>query len=389
MGSLKSNLFSKPEDPALERCLISDAAHIGPGVNDTTQQVTLIQVALETIEGVDLKSELGHYGPLTVTAVKNYKNAQHPPLHQPWQTTADEYVGKRTIFSLDRDMFDFENRRRGGGLEIPKDKSFVEQPAGEEFLITARLDNRQNDDLDAADRPLKASAFAQKRVAAAKARSSDALGGDMLLELKLLAGSLGEQFFFAFKRNNIVGVDKRFPDLNREVAKSGPFLEGHKFFAEKVEANLKAQFKAGLVDYHDLVTGNSLDRKFGEVVPEREPGKLTGRMLPSIESPNIEFSLTSDRALKTVIGFIQGYRIFLKNFKASAGPPAAYSATIHYEIIDHFGVNDSDCDKDVGTHGSGGQIAFWVLQHTRHEGGSYNPFRTIVDIENEIKGPLA
>src|SRR5262249_28257783 len=138
MGALRSKLFSIPEDRKLEACLVDDSKHIGPGENDSSEQVEKIQLALETIIGVDLKSERGRYGPLTVAAVKKYKNEHRPPILQPWQKTADQYVGKRTIRHLDDDMSAFDRRGRGGGLEIPKDKKFVDQPPGEIYLITVR-----------------------------------------------------------------------------------------------------------------------------------------------------------------------------------------------------------------------------------------------------------
>ncbi len=122
MGLLKSKLFSKPlEDDRLERCLVDDGAHVQAG--DKGEFVLKIQIVLDTMLGTELrKLEPEVYGPATARAVQDYKNSKTPKILQPWQTTADPVVGRRTIASLDQDMLEFESRLRGGGLEIPKDK---------------------------------------------------------------------------------------------------------------------------------------------------------------------------------------------------------------------------------------------------------------------------
>src|SRR5262249_36019494 len=153
------------------------------------------------------------------------KNEHRPPILQPWQKTADQYVGKRTIRHLDDDMSAFDRRGRGGGLEIPKDKKFVDQPPGEIYLITVRKerDETKPDDLDASDRPIRASRITQARVAIAKGRKTDNLEFDMESELRTLAGNLGALMFQAFQKNNIRGVKKQFAELDKEVANSKPF----------------------------------------------------------------------------------------------------------------------------------------------------------------------
>jgi peptidoglycan hydrolase-like protein with peptidoglycan-binding domain len=111
--ALKSQLFTTPDpDPQLEACLVSDPAHIMPGSRG--DHVKKIQNALNRLsagpgrENFGLKVD-GWYGVKTAAAVKAYKNAPSRRILQPWQKTADDIVGKRTIKSLDDEMDILEN----------------------------------------------------------------------------------------------------------------------------------------------------------------------------------------------------------------------------------------------------------------------------------------
>jgi hypothetical protein len=119
---LKSMLFTSPvPDPRLEACLVDDAAHITPGAGG--DHVKTIQIALNQLsagpgrENFNLKVD-GDYGPATAAAVKAYKDAPSRRILQPWQVTADDIVGKRTIKSLDDELDVLEN-------EIPPFSGFV------------------------------------------------------------------------------------------------------------------------------------------------------------------------------------------------------------------------------------------------------------------------
>jgi hypothetical protein len=118
MGLLVCDLFSKPkEDPLLEACLVRDSAHIIPGSMGI--HVKKIQISLNALsqgrgrENFNLKVD-GIYGPKTAAAVKAYKNAASRRILQPFQTTADNIVGKRTIKSLDDEMSILEEEGPGG-----------------------------------------------------------------------------------------------------------------------------------------------------------------------------------------------------------------------------------------------------------------------------------
>jgi peptidoglycan hydrolase-like protein with peptidoglycan-binding domain len=115
MGLLKSQLFSNPEDRNLEACLVDDRFHITPGSRG--EHVRKIQIALNQLSHVFLRMD-GIYGPKTAAAVKAYKNAHNRRILQPWQTTADDIVGKKTIKSLDDEMEILEN-------ELPNSSRYV------------------------------------------------------------------------------------------------------------------------------------------------------------------------------------------------------------------------------------------------------------------------
>jgi peptidoglycan hydrolase-like protein with peptidoglycan-binding domain len=107
---LNSELFTQPaRDPKLEGCLVDDAKHIVPGANGG--HVRKIQTALNLLsEGAGPNLDIdGIYGPLTAAAVKKFKDAPQRRILQPWQTSADNIVGKRTIKALDDEMDVLEN----------------------------------------------------------------------------------------------------------------------------------------------------------------------------------------------------------------------------------------------------------------------------------------
>lgn len=110
MRKFRSSLFADQsginDDPLLRACLERDSAHIGPG--DSGDHVRKIQTALTRIESASLGLENGMFGMLTTTAVRKYKDAPRRRLHQSWQTKADEFVGRRTIKSLDDELFRLE-----------------------------------------------------------------------------------------------------------------------------------------------------------------------------------------------------------------------------------------------------------------------------------------
>lgn len=106
---LQSELFRN--DAALQACLVKDAAHVTKGARG--QHVAKIQTALSILDGalIDVEElKASFYGPSTADTVLAYK-VRRDIVNRSYQQRADNIVGKMTIASLDREMFQGEQRR--------------------------------------------------------------------------------------------------------------------------------------------------------------------------------------------------------------------------------------------------------------------------------------
>jgi hypothetical protein len=95
-------------DRKLEACLVNDAAHVTQGA--TGEHVAKIQSALFVLDGSKIdKGELAakHYGPSTAGAVLAYKKKRRI-INYSYQKHEDNIVGKMTINSLDKEMYQYE-----------------------------------------------------------------------------------------------------------------------------------------------------------------------------------------------------------------------------------------------------------------------------------------
>jgi len=95
-------------DSKLEACLVNDAAHVTEGA--TGDHVRKIQTALFVLDGATIKNaelDAKLYGPSTAAAVLVYKRKRQI-INYSYQTQADNIVGKMTIASLDKEMFQHE-----------------------------------------------------------------------------------------------------------------------------------------------------------------------------------------------------------------------------------------------------------------------------------------
>ncbi|MGA2254363.1 MAG: hypothetical protein ABSG53_06865 [Thermoguttaceae bacterium] len=99
-----SNLFK--DSTALNACLVSDSAHVTPGA--VGDHVHRIQVALLDLDGLSIDtSELAanRYGPSTAASVLAYKR-KRKIINRAYQNAEDNIVGKMTIATLDKEMFE-------------------------------------------------------------------------------------------------------------------------------------------------------------------------------------------------------------------------------------------------------------------------------------------
>jgi peptidoglycan hydrolase-like protein with peptidoglycan-binding domain len=95
-------------DDKLESCLLLDKAHVTQGA--TGPHVAKIQQALFILDtlminGTEIYNR--YYGPSTATAVLSYKKKRRI-INYSYEKTEDNIVGKMTIASLDREMYDYE-----------------------------------------------------------------------------------------------------------------------------------------------------------------------------------------------------------------------------------------------------------------------------------------
>src|SRR5437868_6517595 len=99
------------DDAALQKCLVSDPAHVIPGA--AGPHVSKIQKVLMLADRARIaENELRAraYGTTTANAVLAYKRARGI-INRAYQTVPDNIVGKMTIERLDKDMLDLESRK--------------------------------------------------------------------------------------------------------------------------------------------------------------------------------------------------------------------------------------------------------------------------------------
>ena len=201
----------------------------------------------------------------------------------------------------------------------------------------------------------------------------------------LVGGATAMVLFRAWLANNAV-TERNFAELDAATSTTPAFKAAAGFFEAKLDTNLREQWQLGKVDYHDLVTGTGPTHKFSDVIAKQEAGKATGRLLTALEPPGVSLSIVDDTPVKICIGSFQGVKVLLSDFNVNYAAQR-YSANLTYELRDHFGVDDDDCEVSTkGLHGTPGQVAMWVLQHHRRSG--HVPWVTLVKVKRAIGGRL-
>jgi hypothetical protein len=125
------------DDAALQKCLVSDSAHVIPGA--AGPHVSKIQKVLMLADRARIaENELRAraYGTTSANAVLAYKRARGI-INRAYQTVPDNIVGKMTIKRLDKDMLDLESRKTldhtacgadGGGTVVAAVRDVVGGP---------------------------------------------------------------------------------------------------------------------------------------------------------------------------------------------------------------------------------------------------------------------
>ena len=189
----------------------------------------------------------------------------------------------------------------------------------------------------------------------------------MTKELFALAQGLGLDMFNRFKSNPTAGQTIPFTSttqLGQAVLSGSDIKQVHKNVMKELDVLLQAQFQTGRVNINSLQA--------------TVKGKMQGNR-DTLTNPNgiktspvVDINLLA-APLQAVIGrAFGGGTITVAAFDADQ---VTYGVTLKYELIDHFGVDNSDVLPPL-PHGSAGQKSFWVLQH-RHTPG-FMPFVTQV-----------
>lgn len=226
--------------------------------------------------------------------------------------------------------------------------------------------------------------------------SAVSLNENLLRNEMSVGGPVAKEMFDAWVGQSATPPPlRRFPSLDKATAESDNFKKEAEAFEERLKDNLRSQFDKGEVDYRDFVTGPGPERVHddkGEIadVPPLEEGRSTHRMLPAIEPRLPNLGITTDTVVKICIGSFQGVEVSLTDFEfhlTGTPPVGQYSGNLRYELRDHFGVDDEDCEvRARGIHGTPGQVAMWVLQH--HASTGHRPFIDQVIVERRFAGTI-
>jgi hypothetical protein len=153
---------------------------------------------------------------------------------------------------------------------------------------------------------------------------------------------------------------KKGDEVSNEAQKDDGFGIFSFKVQKSVEREVRKAWKAGLVDDRAIAATLRLEldsARFGT-------GKFGG-------------------ALTAFIGGFQGYHVEMCGLTADTAKNT-FTYKLDIEIFDHFGVDDSDINRQSGAVGGAigtAMAAFFVLQHDRNQGGlnqrlkKYRPFR--------------
>jgi hypothetical protein len=377
--ALTSPHFTTQVDPDTARRLelaARNAPPLGPGERHR-EAVATLQIALMAYDEYQFMNgwhkrytyapamgATGNYDHDMVRAVKNFQRA--------FRLQIDGIAGRHTLGTLD-DLFNSGPWLVPTG---PSTGSLSVVPGGPgPHLLVDQPDDRSKQDLDTSRTAFARLNLVRKaKVLSMRALMNAVLEGLMLTELGLGGGPLGpggpEGIGLAttFFNNSTAGlVISRPPadNLSKMVAASSEFVSEARGFEAKLDQELKRQAAAGTIDFTSF------------------PGGSPPPPAPKIAAPNVSYS--GIQPLHVLIGAFQGSKVSINDFTV---PPvgSSYSATLIYELTDHFGVDDSDLDPLPIGHGSPGQIAFWTLQHERRPG--HIAFVLQVTVERAISGTL-
>lgn len=376
---LESPELTTNQSPAVQKqltnCLNLDSAHIRPG--DKGDHVAAIQDALTALRQrlpdlglLEIKDKRGEYGDDTRNAVKKYKEINNivrkgQPL--------DNIVGRMTITQMDNDLVN--------GPPPPEPPKPVVINAPVEIASSKPSENLAKDDLTSDFRAVP-KANGNLRIFEFESKSNAELEGMMVADLRLGHPKFGPQLAKDFFQNatppsaNFAishGAGSEFSDF---ITRTAVWRAQSLDFRTELDKHIKRLGANGPVAPVALVN------LVKAPVPSWSPGGLPNAILTGIAI--VGGLRTEDGSMLVLVGSFQASRVFLNDFTMDP-VLRKYSGTLLYQLVDHFGVDTSDTTFDGKGHGTDSQVAFWVLQHTRHNPG-HMPYRLKVVIREEIEG---
>jgi peptidoglycan hydrolase-like protein with peptidoglycan-binding domain len=377
---LESPEFTTQPSPKVQKqlqdCLNFDPAHIQP--NDHGDHVKVIQDVLEILRQrlPDLgllkieKDKPGVYGEDTIKAVRRYKEINGiirsgQPL--------DAIVGRMTITQMDNDLVN------GPPLPGPPKPVVINAPV--EIAASSPAENLAKDDLTFDFRAVPKPS-GNSRIFEFRSKSTAELEGMMVDDLRKGHEKFGPGFANDFFKNTTRpsadfaishGAGSEFSNF---VAKTGVWRALALDFRKDLDKQIKRLGANG--PFSPLLLKNQVDAPLPSWSPSGKADALA-KGLAIVGGLN-----TEDGTMLVLVGSFQASRVFLSDF---AMDPATrqYTGTLFYQLVDHFGVDTSDTERDIKGHGTDSQVAFWVLQHERHNPG-HMPYRLKVVIREDIEG---
>ncbi|MFD0937031.1 hypothetical protein ACFQ12_17855 [Methylobacterium trifolii] len=323
----------------------------------------------------------GTYGSGTQLTVRKYK-AFNAVQRQGQQL--DDIIGRMTITQMDNDLI---NSPSPPG---PSPDVVIEVA---QIRISSTLDELDKDDLQfGSANNSQLSGKELTLIVDMSRKSTQQLQNIMLGELRTGDAKFGPMLANAFflnahpPRGNNAIVHQNGSDFSNMISRTALWRATSIAYKADLAANiaLRAQLPGSVLP-RDIVNRVAAPR------PSWSPHGVSQLLavgidaITSLLSPgNSNFAGEQARML-SLVGSFQGGQVFLRDFKLDR-TNRSFEGTLIFELIDHFGVDTSDITFDSKGHGTAGQVAFWVLQHERHNPPGNFPYRLRVLINESFGG---
>lgn len=377
---LESPEFTTRQSPDVQKrlrdCLNFDPAHIQP--KDEGKHVAVIQDVLEILRQrlpdlglLQIKNDpRGVYGKDTADAVKKYKEINNiVRTGQP----LDNIVGRMTITQMDNDLIN------APPLPGPPKPVVINAPV--EIASSRPPEDLAKDDLTFDFRAVP-KASGNLRIFEFRSKPTAELEEMMLADLRQGHSKFGPRLAQDFFKNGTRpsadfaishGAGTEFSNF---IAKTAVWRAEALDFRKELDQHIRRLGANG--PFPPLMLRNLVQAP----VPSWSPSGILDAAAKGLAI--VGGLKAEDASMLVLVGSFQASRVFLNDFVMDP-VTRGYSGTLFYQLVDHFGVDTDDTNRDIKGHGTDSQVAFWVLQHERHNPG-HMPYRLRVVIREEIEG---